>query len=97
MLWTHLLFFFVAFGAKVVLAVAMIYLLFPSDRECPQCSAETLPLRMGAVGRFTRRLLLGTIQRRWCPRCGWEGTTRTGRSGRPVPSPALGPQSSVGH
>ena len=34
------------------------------------------------------RLMLGRLQKRWCPRCGWEGITRTGRMGEahsPVP------------
>lgn len=88
---TYALFFFVAFGAKVVLAAATIYLIFPSERECPQCDCETLPVRMGALGRGVSRLMLGTLQRRWCPRCGWEGTTRTARpSRRAQPSGAAG-------
>ena len=77
-----MVFFFVAFGAKLLLALATIYLIFPAERSCDECDGETLPVRMGPVGRFTSRLLLGTIQRRWCPRCGWEGLTRTGRQGR---------------
>jgi hypothetical protein len=32
---TWIFFFFVAFGSKVVLAFAMIYLIFPSDRAHP--------------------------------------------------------------
>ena len=76
-------FFFVAFGAKVVLAAAMIYLIFPAERTCSACDGETLPVRMGAGGRAVSRLTMGRLQRRWCPRCGWEGLTRTGRLNRP--------------
>jgi hypothetical protein len=73
----------VAFGAKVLLAFAMIYLIFPSDRVCSECDGETLPIRMGVAGRMLSRLSFGYVQRRWCPRCGWEGLTRTGRLNRP--------------
>ena len=49
---TWIFFFFVAFGAKVVLAFAMIYLIFPADRVCSDCDGETLPIRMGVAGRY---------------------------------------------
>lgn len=79
----YLLFFFVAFGAKLVLAAIMIYLLLPTDPRCSRCDGETLLLQMGAVGRAVSRLLLGTVQRRWCPRCGWEGMGRASRPAAP--------------
>ena len=79
MLLTWIAFFFVAFVAKLLLAMAMCYFIFPSDRTCDECNAETLPVRMGPLGRGMSRLMLGRLQRRWCPRCGWEGITRTGR------------------
>ena len=79
----HILFFFVAFGSKVVLAGVMIYLLFPADAQCSDCDEETLLIRMGPAGRATSRLLMGKLQRRWCPRCGWEGMVRAPRAGRP--------------
>lgn len=88
MLLTWIAFFFLAFIAKLLLAAAMCYFIFPSDRTCDGCDAETLPVRMGAAGRLLNRLMLGTLQRRWCPGCGWEGITRTGRlpeAGAPVP------------
>ena len=71
-------FFFVAFFAKLGLALAMCYLIFPKDRPCDGCDAETLPLRMGRLGRGLSWLMMGRLQRRWCPRCGWQGITRTG-------------------
>lgn len=76
---TWIVFFFIAFGAKVVLAFAMIYLIFPTDRVCSECDGETLPIRMGVVGRLLSWMSRGAVQRRWCPRCGWEGLTRSGR------------------
>jgi hypothetical protein len=83
----YLLFLFVAFGAKLVLAVVMIYLLLPADPTCSECDGDTLLLRMGPVGRACSWLCFGQLQRRWCPRCGWEGMARPGRSGAgPVPA-----------
>ena len=81
MLLTWIAFFFLAFIAKALLAAAMCYFIFPVERTCDACNAETLPVRMGWAGRATSRLMLGTLQKRWCPNCGWEGITRTGRMG----------------
>ena len=78
-----LLFFFLAFGAKVVLAVAMIFLVLDSERDCAACATDTLPLQMTGWNRVLSVLSLGVVQRRWCPRCKWEGLTRTGRLNRP--------------
>lgn len=72
----YLVFLFVAAGAKLILAAVMIYLILPKDRECSQCSGQTLLLGGNRAARFRSRLFLGRIQRRWCPRCGWEGMTR---------------------
>lgn len=84
LLW--IAFIFVAFISKFLLAVAMCYLIFPAERTCDECDAETLPVRMGLAGRTMSRMMMGRLQRRWCPRCGWEGMTRT--SGN-APTPAL--------
>ncbi|MDQ3606215.1 MAG: hypothetical protein M3418_08550 [Gemmatimonadota bacterium] len=86
MLLHWLFFFFVAMGAKLLLALVTIYLLLPSDRRCNDCDGETLLLQMSRGGRFAARLLLRALQRRWCPHCGWEGLARTGRH------PGSGPQ-----
>lgn len=76
---TWIAFFFVAFIAKLLLAAAMCYFIFPAYRSCDECNGETLPVRMGPAGRLMSRLMLGRLQKRWCPRCGWQGITRTGR------------------
>jgi hypothetical protein len=76
MLYYWLLFFFVAFGAKVLLALVMIYLLLPSDRSCSQCDEETLLIRTNRAGRIGFGLSRGQVQWRWCPKCGWEGLAR---------------------
>jgi len=80
---TWIFFFFLAFGAKALLAFAMIYLIIPSDRVCNECDGETMLMQMGVMGRILSALSLGRVQRRWCPRCGWEGLTRSGRMNRP--------------
>jgi hypothetical protein len=77
MLYYWLLFFFIAFGSKVVLALVMIYLLLPTDRRCSQCDEETLLLRTNPIGRWAFALSLRRVQWRWCPRCGWEGLARS--------------------
>jgi hypothetical protein len=82
MLTMWLLFFFVAFGAKALLAVVMIFLVLDSERDCASCATETLPLQMTGWDRVMAVLSFGYVQRRWCPRCGWEGLTRTGRMNR---------------
>jgi hypothetical protein len=83
MTWTWVFFFFVAFGSKVVLAAATIYLLLPRERRCDECDGETIPIRMGLTARSFSRVFAGKVQRRWCPQCGWEGLTRTGRLNPP--------------
>jgi hypothetical protein len=92
----YVLFFFLAMGAKLLLALAMIYLLLPSDRCCNQCDEETMLLQLSRGNRWLSRLCLDTLQRRWCPACGWEGYARSLTSshrtapaamGRPSPHP----------
>jgi hypothetical protein len=79
----YLLYFFVTVGAKLLLALVMIYFLLPAERGCTDCDGETLLVGGGRAGRMGARLFFGRIQRRWCPRCGWEGLTRQVRD--PVP------------
>jgi hypothetical protein len=71
------IFFFLAFGAKLLLALVMIYMLLPVDRCCNQCDNETLLLQMSRANRWFSWTCLGTLQRRWCPSCGWEGYARS--------------------
>lgn len=85
MLYWYLL-FFVTVGAKLLLALAMIYLLIPTDRRCSACDEETLLMRVNRVGRIGSRITRGRVQWRWCPRCGWEGLAR--RAAAPSPREA---------
>jgi hypothetical protein len=89
----YLLFFFLAVGAKLLLALVMIYLLLPAERSCNSCDGETLLMQMGRSNRLLSWLCRGRLQRRWCPACGWEGYAR------PVRAPterALSPESPPG-
>lgn len=80
---TYLLYFFVTFISKALLAGVVCFLILPTQRTCDRCDCETLPVRMGAAGRMAARVVRGRLQRRWCPRCGWDGMTRTGRGAEP--------------
>lgn len=80
MLFYWLLFFFIVFVAKVLLALAMLYLVLPSDVTCSHCDEPTLLIRTNRVSRAWFALTFGRVQWRWCPRCGSEGLTR-----RPTP------------
>jgi hypothetical protein len=73
MLYYWLLFFFIVFGAKLLLAIVMIYCLLPSDRSCSRCEEETLLVKRRGFGSL---VFLGRVQYRWCPRCGWQGLAR---------------------
>lgn len=88
MLYYYLLFFFVTVGAKLVLALVMIYLLLPTDRQCGECNEETLLLEEHALVRFVTRLSPGRLQRRWCPRCGSEAFARPPLGSRHDRSPS---------
>lgn len=72
----YYLFFFIAVGAKLVLALLMIYLLLPTDRRCGECDEETLLLEGHRLVRFVTRAAPFRLQRRWCPRCGDESFAR---------------------
>ena len=72
--WT--LFFFITVGAKLVLALLMIYFLLPTDRHCGECEGETLLLERSFLVRITTRPFPGRLERRWCPGCGREAFAR---------------------
>jgi hypothetical protein len=76
MLYHWLFFFFIAFGSKVVLAMAMIYMLLPLDRSCSRCDSDTLLIRPNRLGRIASALSFGRVQWRWCPSCGQENLAR---------------------
>ncbi len=57
--------------AMLVSPIALLIAFLPTGRECPRCSAETLPLQLRAL-----RPLARVVQRRWCLSCGWGGVVR---------------------
>lgn len=74
-----MLFVTVLWAAMLVSPFILLYLFLPMGRDCPRCSAETVPVR----SRFLRpvRRLAGV---RWCISCGWEGITRTTKARTPT-------------
>ena len=89
----HVAFVIALQGYKQHIAGRAIYHLFPNGSGCPECSGETLPLRMGLSRRAGSLLLfLGRVGVRWCPECGWEGYARPLRAvRRPISFPAPDP------
>src|SRR5690606_13161855 len=69
MLYYYLIFFFVTVGAKLALALVMIYLLLPPNQRCGECEGETLLMEGHALVKLVTRWSPGRLQRRWCPRC----------------------------
>lgn len=80
MLLTIVEFAFVTLGVKFLLGLAIIYALFPADRRCATCDAETLPLVARRGFRWLGRVC--RVQRRWCPGCGAVALTRGRADGR---------------
>ena|SRR5688572_32843569 len=79
-MWYYwVLFIFLAFISKALLAFGMIYFLLPNDRFCSQCDEDTLLIRSSFLGRIGYTLTWGRMEWRWCPRCGWEGLARRGK------------------
>lgn len=76
MLYYYLIFFFVTVGAKLALALVMIYLLLPTNQRCGECEGETLLMEGHALVKLVTRWSPGRLQRRWCPRCGREAFAR---------------------
>jgi hypothetical protein len=88
-MWYYwLLFYFIAFISKALLAFVMIYLLLPDDGLCGECEEPTLLIRPNRFGRIAFALSLGKIQWRWCPRCGRESLARHTKPASRPRSPA---------
>jgi hypothetical protein len=78
MIW---LFMTLLWTVMLLAPVALLIALLPTGRDCPRCTAETLPIR-SALLRPLRKL----VSQRWCPACGWEGMARVSA---PQPVPVL--------
>jgi hypothetical protein len=85
----HIVFVVAVFGTKVILALWVIYYLFPAGRACPECDAETYPVQRSVSRRLWGALLfLGKVRLRWCPECSWEGWARRGSEPASLPHSA---------
>ena len=73
-----ILFAFAGIISKILLGCIAVWMLFPSDPECPACDADTVPLQDPAGLGMAYRVF--RIQRRWCARCGEEYHARRARS-----------------
>jgi hypothetical protein len=73
----HTIFVLAVLGTKVILALWVIYYLFPSSGTCPECDGETYPIQRSTSRRVWGVVLfLGKVRLRWCPECSWEGWAR---------------------
>ena len=68
MIWAVIAFWLAALGSKLILAMWIVWVLLPGERECSVCDGETSALEP----RYGLRTLArwAGVQSRWCPRCG---------------------------
>jgi hypothetical protein len=81
------LFVVIVLPAAVGLYVALQGM--PCSRRCPTCAEETLLIRSGVHRLASAALRATELQRRWCVRCGWQGTVRLDRAPAPAGHPAV--------
>lgn len=79
------LYLVLVFVVPLLLSGAVGWRGLPRGRRCPECGAESLPLRVRLAGLISLVLPQNVIQRRWCMRCGWTGLTRLPRARLPKP------------
>lgn len=75
-----LLFAFATFGSKLLLALAIVWVLVPEAGECPRCDCDSsrieVPTMLRAFAQAAR------LQWRWCPGCDDSFIARGPRSAR---------------
>lgn len=82
------LYVFIVIALPLALGSYVLYNGLPRSRRCPMCADDTVRLRSRPHG-LGSRLMRRQVQRRWCMRCGWEGTVRLASGGhQPVAAPA---------
>lgn len=69
------------FALPIGVGAVMSYRGLPVGRACPHCGNETLRLLSRVLSRCSLAVP-GSLQRRWCMCCGWEGTVRLPRTTR---------------
>jgi hypothetical protein len=67
------------FVLPVALSAVVSYRSLPHGRSCPYCRADTIPLLAPRLRLLNAFNPFGSLQRRWCLDCGWEGITRVTR------------------
>ncbi|HSJ10282.1 MAG TPA: hypothetical protein VK928_10220 [Longimicrobiales bacterium] len=89
------------FVLPVALSGVVSYRALPVGRRCAQCGGDTIQLASRRWRTVSALMPGGSLQRRWCLCCGWEGTARVpsearrrthwhGRmTARPVPAAVL--------
>ena len=86
MLWILLV---TALWAAMLLSpFILLYVFLPAGRDCPRCSAETIPIRSTVL-----RPIRSLASLRWCMGCGWEGVMRHAMLRRPLPKLEVVPDS----
>jgi hypothetical protein len=82
------LYFFVVIALPSALGLYVAVQAMHRTRNCPACAGETLLIRSRAHRLASVFFLTTRVQRRWCPTCNWEGSTRLPREGRASARPA---------
>ncbi len=82
------LYLILVFVVPLVLSGALGWRGLTRGRRCPECGAESVPLRTRLVASLSKAMPHSVLERRWCMRCGWSGLTRLPRGRPPRPQPA---------
>lgn len=77
-------------GLRLALVAAVVWLLVPRRRQCPQCATATLPLVSPRAMRIAR------LERRWCLACSWVGISKRPLVLEPPSIPRVHPPRSGG-
>lgn len=77
------LYFFVVIALPLALGIYVALNGVQRSRVCPTCADDTLLVRSRIHGLVSTLALQHDVQRRWCLRCGWQGTARLPRPPAP--------------
>src|SRR5687768_14607885 len=67
---------FVVMALPLALGIAIIYRNLTRERRCPLCGTDTVRIRTVATPILEKISFPGSLQRRWCVTCGWQGVAR---------------------
>ncbi len=70
------LYLLLVIALPLALSAAVSYRTLPEGRNCALCGGETLRVQARWLDRVSRLVRRGTLQKRWCLTCGWEGISR---------------------